>query len=69
MRASFVDIMITAVADLNAQDICGRAQLHSELIANGFGQIEEELTKALVLTSEDAHIHDQYEITPRALMH
>jgi ankyrin repeat protein len=67
-HASFADILITAGADLNAQDNDGRTPLHNALTPNAFGQIDQELTKALLLAGADAHIRDQDGITPQALM-
>ena len=60
--------MIAAGADINAQDIDGRIPLHHALSQNAFGQIDEELTAALLLAGADAHIRDLDGLTPHALM-
>ena len=53
---------------LTAEVIDGRTSLHHALRSNAFGRIDEELTKALLLAGADAHILDQYGITPQSLM-
>ena len=56
--------MIGADANLNAQDVDERTRLHHALSPNAFRQIDEKLTKALILAVADAHLIDQDGITP-----
>lgn len=63
-HASFAERLIAADANLNAQDIDECTPLRHALSPNVFRQIDEKLTKVLLLAVADPHILDQGGIIP-----